>query len=92
MVRVTNSKDLKAGGRVELAFVLTQHYRDLSLIKILAYNLKCGHCYTYKDYAEFKCRNLKDIHEKILPPFSLNTLFLVLNPKISKIELRLQRL
>lgn len=79
MVKVTNSKDLKGGGRVELTFVLTQHSRDLSLIMILADHLECGHCYTYKDYAEFKCRNGKDIHEKILLLFLKYPLLLVLN-------------
>lgn len=52
-----------------MSFVLTQHSRDISLMMMLADYLECGHCYTYKDYAEFKCRNLKDINEKILPLF-----------------------
>lgn len=91
MVKLRVNKDYNAGGRVELAFVLTKHVRDLSLIKCLADYFGCGQFYSYKDYAEFKCRTFKDIYEKILP-FFLNILSLVLNPKISKIELRLQRL
>jgi hypothetical protein len=67
ILRVNNASN--AGGRVELSFVLTQHSRDLSLIKCLADYFECGQFYTYKDYAEFKCRNFKEISEKILPFF-----------------------
>ena len=58
-----------AGARVELVFILTQHYRDLSLINYLPSYFGCGQSYSYKEYAEFKCHNFKDIHEKILPFF-----------------------
>jgi len=69
MVKLRVDKDYNAGGRVELAFVLTQHVRDLPLIKCLADYFDCGQFYSYKDYAEFKCRTFNDIHEKILPFF-----------------------
>ena len=69
MVKLRVSDAYSAGGRVDLAFVLTQHSRDLSLIKCLAYYFSCGQFYTYKDYAEFKCSNFKDIYETILPFF-----------------------
>lgn len=67
ILRVNNASS--AGGRVELSFVLTQHSRDLALIKCLADYFECGQVYTYKDYAEFKCRNFKEVSEKILPFF-----------------------
>jgi hypothetical protein len=57
------------GKRVELVFVLTQHYRDISLIECLKDFFGCGQVYTYKKYAEFKCQNLKEIYVKILPFF-----------------------
>ena len=69
MVKLRVSDAYSAGGRVDLAFVLTQHSRDLSLIKCLADYFSCGQFYTYKDYAEFKCSNLKEIYETILPFF-----------------------
>lgn len=69
MVKLRFNKDYNAGGRVELAFVLTQHVRDLALIKCLADYFGCGQYYSYKDYAEFKCCTFKYIYEKILPFF-----------------------
>ena len=58
-----------AGGRVEVAFAITQHSRDMLLMKYFVDYFGCGQSYTYKRYAEFKCRNFKDIQEKILPFF-----------------------
>lgn len=67
MVKLRVDAAYTAGGRMELAFVLTQHFRDLPLIKCLADYFGCGQTYSYKEYAEFKCRTFKDIYEKILP-------------------------
>jgi len=58
-----------AGGRVELAFAITQHIRDLPLMNYFTDYFGCGKSYTYKKHAEFKCRNFKEIEEKILPFF-----------------------
>jgi hypothetical protein len=58
-----------AGNRVEMAFVLTQHYRYILLMKHLVDYFGCGVCYSYKKYAEYKCGNFKDIQEKIWPFF-----------------------
>lgn len=69
IVKLRVNDAYSAVGRVELAFVLTRHYRDLSLIKCLADYFSCGQFYTYKDYAEFKCTNFKEIYETILPFF-----------------------
>jgi len=61
--------DSFAGGRVELVFALTQHSRDLPLMKYFVEYLGCGKCYTFKNNAEYICRNFSEIQEKILPFF-----------------------
>ena len=69
MAKIIIDKDYKAGGRIMLVFVLTQHIRDLALIKCLGDFFRCGQLYSYKEYAEFKCKNFNDISEKIIPFF-----------------------
>ena len=69
MVKLRVNPAYTAGGRIELAFVLTQHFRDMPLINCLVDLFGCGQAYSYKEYAEFKCRTFKDIYEKILPFF-----------------------
>lgn len=69
MAKIIIDKDYKAGGRIMLVFVLTQHIRDLALIKCLGDFFGCGQWYSYKEYAEFKCKNFNDISEKIIPFF-----------------------
>lgn len=69
MVKLRVDNAYSAGGRIELAFVLTQHRRDYALMQCLVDFFGCGQSYTYKDYAEFKCVTFKDIYEKILPFF-----------------------
>lgn len=68
-VSIRESKLYKAGSRVALIFVLTQHIRDELLLKSLIDFFKCGHTYSYKDYVEFRCQSFIDIYEKILPFF-----------------------
>ena len=58
-----------AGGRVELAFSLIQHERDVKLMEYLVNYFECGYCYSFKKHAIFICRNYKDIQEKIFPFF-----------------------
>jgi hypothetical protein len=58
-----------AGGRVEVAFALTQHDRDIQLMEYFVSYFGCGQCYTFKKHAIFRCRNSIDIQEKILPIF-----------------------
>ena len=67
ILRTNNASS--AGGRVEVAFCLTQHCRDILLMEYIVDYFGCGQCYSYKKHAEFKCRNFKDIQEKILPFF-----------------------
>lgn len=68
-VSIRESKLHKAGGRVALIFVLTQHIRDELLLKSLVDFFECGQTYSYKDYVEFRCQSFKYIYGKILPFF-----------------------
>lgn len=86
-VSIRESKLHKTGSRVVLVFVVTQHIRDELLLKSLVDFFGCGQTYSYKDYIEFRCQSFKDNYEKILP-FSINTLLLAWNLRISKIELK----
>jgi len=63
------SKAYKAGARVIIIFVLTQHIRDELLLKSLVNFFECGQVYSYKDHAEFICQSFIDNYEKILPFF-----------------------
>ena len=68
-VSIRESKLYKAGSRVVLVFVLTQHIRDELLLKSLVDFFECGQTYSYKNYIEFRCQSFKDIYLKILPFF-----------------------
>ena len=68
-VSIRESKLYKAGSRVVLLFVVTQHIRDELLLKSLVDFFGCGQTYSYKDYVEFRCQSFKDNYEKILPFF-----------------------
>ena len=68
-VSIRVSKSYKAGGRVIIIFVLTQHIRDELLLKSFVNFFGCGQAYSYKDHTEFTCQPFKDNYEKILPFF-----------------------
>ena len=68
-VSIRESKLYKAGSRVILLFILTQHIRDQFLLKSLVDFFECGRTYSYKDYIEFRCQSFKDNYGKILPFF-----------------------
>jgi len=61
--------DSNAGGRVELIFVLTQHVRDITLMKCIKDFFGCGEVYCQKQHAEFKCQSFQEILANILPFF-----------------------
>jgi hypothetical protein len=69
-ISIRESKLYKAGSRVTLLFVVTQHIRDELLLKSLVNFFGCGQTYSYKDYIEFRCQSFKDNYEKILPFFN----------------------
>lgn len=69
-VSVRESKLLKAGSRLVLLFILTQHIRDEFWLKSMVIFFGCGQTYAYKDYIEFRCQSFKVIYQNILPFFS----------------------
>ena len=69
-ISIRESKLHKAGSRVALLFVVTQHIRDELLLKSLVDFFGCGQTYSYKDYIEFRCQSFKDNYERILPFFN----------------------
>jgi len=74
-VSVRESKLYKAGSRVVLIYVLTQHIRDEFLLKSLENFFGCGQTYSYKDYVEFRCQSFKHNYENILPFFNKYPVF-----------------
>lgn len=54
----------KAGSRVVLLFIITQHIRDELLLKGLIDYFGCGNTYSYKEYTEFSRLRLAN-HSKI---------------------------
>lgn len=69
-VSIRESKLYKAGGRVILLFIVTQHIRDELLLKSLVDFFGCGQTFNYKDYIEFRCQSFKNNSQIILPFFS----------------------
>ena len=61
----------KTGYNVELTFILTQHIRDEQLLKSFVAYFGCGNYYKHSksDYGWFKCGNISDLDEKIIPFF-----------------------
>ena len=68
-VSIRESKLCKAGSRVVLLFILTQHIRDEFLLKSMVNFFGCGQTFSYKDYIEFRCQSFKKNYENILPFF-----------------------
>ena len=68
-VSIRESELYKAGSRVVLIFILTQHNRDELLLKNMMNFFLCGQTFSYKDYVEFRCQSFKKNYENILPFF-----------------------
>lgn len=73
-ILITKSEASKSGIRVQLKFSITQHSRDLELIKSLAAAAKylgCGNPYliSTRSTVEYRVNKFSDIDEKILPFF-----------------------
>ena len=68
-VSVRESKLCKAGSRVVLVFIVTQHIRDELLLKSLIDFFGCGQTFSYKDHIEFRCQSFKNNSKIILPFF-----------------------
>ncbi len=69
-VSIRESKLHKAGSRVALLFILTQHIKDEFLLKSLVDFFECGQTYCYKDYVEFRCQSFKNNYVNLLPFFN----------------------
>ena len=68
-VNIRKLKTIKAGERVTIIFVLTQHIRDEFLLKSLKNFFGCGKAYSYKSHTEFICQSFQDNYNKILQFF-----------------------
>lgn len=71
--KTEGSTSNKTRTNIVLEFQLTQHYRDILLIKSLVDYLGCGNVYYYPDKSNgvyFKVRAKEDLMTKILPIFA----------------------
>ena len=75
-VNITQSTN-KIGYRVQLRFRITQHNRDINLMKLLKKYLRSGIIYKYPNQSAVSLTiyNISDINNIIIPFFNKNTLF-----------------
>ena len=66
---IKTRKSSAHGYSVLLVFKLSQHRRDLELMRKLADYLDCGHYYPYLDAGDFTVTRISDITDKIIPFF-----------------------
>lgn len=61
----------KVGFRVDLAFIITQHLRDITLLESIASYLDCGTVTkpNKRNWGQYRCENFTAINTKILPLF-----------------------
>ena len=64
------SKTHTLGIQVKLEFQLTQHSRDVKLIRMIQAYLNCGHVYKKGDAFDFRVRKFSDINKIIIPFFN----------------------
>lgn len=71
MVTIFNSSLYKAGGKVNLRFLLSQHSRDLKLLESLTHYFSCGRykLHPYRNTGEFIVSDLYSIVNIIIPFF-----------------------
>jgi hypothetical protein len=67
-------KNMEIDSYVSLLFKITQHNRDIELIKLIVKFFNCGFIVKETNAANFHCKNTKDILEKIIPFFEKNPL------------------
>ena len=70
-VQIGKDKTFKTGYHVALKFIITQHSRDVELIKSLInyFGPFCGKVTEYPTYVNFFVTKINDITENILPFF-----------------------
>lgn len=74
-VRIYTSKKSRLGLAVQLAFSITQHYRDKELFEGISSYLDCGRVVKRSgEYCDFIVNSIKDLDEKIIPLFVKNPL------------------
>jgi LAGLIDADG endonuclease len=75
-ISIYESKKSKLGLAVQLVFKITQHSRDMELLKSISNYLGCGRVEKRKSKAcDFTVTSFKSFEEKILPFFSENPLY-----------------
>lgn len=74
-IDIYNSPTTKLGQAVKLSFILTQHCRDIELMKIIVQYLGCGNIYINQDKVYLKITKFKDLTEKIIPLFEKYPLY-----------------
>lgn len=79
MVMVSNSTLYKAGGEVNLRFILSQHCRDSKLMESFTHYFSCGRYILHPDRntGEFIVTDLSSIVDIIIPFFFFFTLFFI---------------
>lgn len=72
LIKLWNSKAYKAGVGIRLAFTITQHVRDIELLRCLIKELGCGRIVSRPNVStvELEVTKLSDLTEKIIPLFS----------------------
>ena len=70
-VSIRNSPTTKSGKSVTLKFHIVQHSRDIELMKLLVFSLKCGRIELALNQSAvyFVISDFKDIFEKLIPLF-----------------------
>lgn len=71
-ISISKSSSTTLGYSVALKFQVTQHSRDVELLKSLISYLNCGQCYIPSGYshADFLVRKTSDVLNKIIPLFN----------------------
>jgi hypothetical protein len=75
-INIYKSEKSKLGFAVQLVFKITQHYRDIELLKSISNYLGCGRVEKRKSKAcDFAVTSFKSFDEKIIPFFFFNPLY-----------------
>ncbi len=75
-ISIYKSEKSKLGSAVQLVFKITQHLRDIELLKNISNYLSCGRVEKRKSEAcDFTVTSFKSFEEKIIPLFLTNPLY-----------------
>ena len=75
-INIYKSEKSKLGFAAQLVFKITQHYRDIELLKSISNYLGCGRVEKRKSKAcDFTVTSFKSFDEKIIPFFFFNPLY-----------------